>query len=652
MSPNPPVAMTERMSKAETAAEREPSGAAPAEADEAASAPARAYRVLARKYRPVTFAELIGQEAMVRTLTNAMASGRLAHAFILTGVRGVGKTSTARIIARALNCIGPDGTGGPTIEPCGVCEHCRAIIEDRHIDVIELDAASRTRVDEMREVIDGVHYKPVSARFKVYIIDEVHMLSRHAFNALLKTLEEPPEHVTFIFATTEIRKVPVTVLSRCQRFDLRRLHQEELAAYFAEIAGKEGVRIEERALAMIARAADGSVRDGLSLLDQAIAHAGTPGDEGPQVTAEAVRDMLGLADRAQTLDLFDQVMAGRIDEALALLAEMYRAGADPLVVLQDLLELTHWLTRLKIVKEAAESAAVSETERRRGREMAEKLAMADLARTWQMLLKGLGEVQQAPQPLVAVEMLLVRLAYAAELPSPAELVKEIVAAEGGAAPAPTSTADGGAQASAPAAPAAAERPPAAAPRPSPAAPQNGPMGAPRAALAPEPQEPEPEPEPAPQPDTAPQAQAEPEAEPAAQAPAPESFPDVVALFDERREPIIATHLRSDVHLVRFEPGRIEFRPGASAPADLASRLGARLSEWTGRRWVVSVSGEPGAPTLAEAAAADRVARHQEAALHPLVKRALELFPGAEITDVRRRPGATPAGRPGDEEETT
>ena len=390
--------------------------------DAPAPAPAPAdYRVLPRKYRPQSFAGLLGQEAMVRTLTNALTSGRLAHAFILTGVRGVGKTTTARIMARALNCVGPDGKGGPTPEPCGACQHCHAITEDRHLDVLEIDAASRTGVEDIREIIDGVRYAPVEARFKVYIIDEVHMLSRHAFNALLKTLEEPPPQVKFIFATTEPRKVPVTVLSRCQRFDLRRIDSGTLIEHLKEIAAKEEATVEAAALALIVRAADGSVRDGLSLLDQAIAHGtGT-------VTEHQVRAMLGLVDRARVLDLFEAVMSGQAPRALDLLGEDYAAGADPVTVLQDMLELTHWLTRLKVVPEAGDDITVPEEGRVRGREMAAKLSMPTLARTWQMLLKGLEETRRSLAPLGAAEMALLRLTYAADLPSPAELVRELEA---------------------------------------------------------------------------------------------------------------------------------------------------------------------------------------------------------------------------------
>jgi DNA polymerase-3 subunit gamma/tau len=572
-----------------------------------------AYRVLARKYRPVNFAQMIGQEAMVRTLTNAFASGRLAHAFMLTGVRGVGKTTTARIIARALNCIGPDGQGGPTAEPCGVCEHCVSIAEDRHIDVLELDAASRAGgVGDVRELIDGVRYAPVSARFKIYIIDEVHMMSVPAFNALLKTLEEPPAHVKFIFATTEIRKVPVTVLSRCQRFDLRRVDIELLTQHFAKVAAAEGAEIAPAALALIARAADGSVRDGLSLLDQAIARA-----EGPIEEAQ-VRDMLGLADRTRLFDLYDRLMQGDAKGALDLVADMYAAGADPAVLLQDLLELTHWLTRLKIVPQLAEAPGVPEVERTRGRDIAAKLSTAHLARCWQMLLKGLGEVQMAPSPLQAVEMVLIRLTHAADLPTPADLVRQL---------------QNGAPAAERSRPSAGERPSgvsaaASAPAPSLAASSPASMPAPREA-----------------PDrprayagggAVAAAQSQPAAAPP---PEPQTFADIVALVAERREAILQAHLLNNVHLVRFEPGRLEIRPAEHAPRDLANRLGALLSEWTGRRWVVTISGEPGEPTLGEQAAAAKARERAEVAAHPLVQAAMAAFPGATIAAVRDLGGA-------------
>jgi DNA polymerase-3 subunit gamma/tau len=556
------------------------------------------YRVLARKYRPTTFDQLIGQDAMVRTLTNAFASGRIAQAFMLTGVRGVGKTTTARIIARALNCAGPDGKGGPTATPCGQCDNCTAIAEDRHVDVLELDAASRTGVGEMRELLDGVRYRPVSARYKVYIIDEVHMLSTSAFNALLKTLEEPPAHVKFIFATTEIRKVPVTVLSRCQRFDLRRIDADTLVKLYTDVAKAEGVEIAPAALALIARAADGSARDGLSLLDQAIARA-----EGA-ITEADVRDMLGLADRTQLFDLYDLLMRGDAKGALDLMGVLYAAGADPAVVMQDLLELTHWLTRIKLVPQAAEAPGVPEAERVRGGAMAEKLTLAHLARVWQMLLKGLGEVQSAPLPLQAAEMVLIRLTHAVDLPTPADLVRQLQ--DGGGAP--------------PARPRAAS---AAAERPSPST--TALAVAPTVSSRSEPTD---------RPRAFAGGVAAAQAEPAALAPNPESFAAIVTLLGERREAILQAHLKNNVHLVRFEPGRIEFRPDEHAPRNLANRLGALLSEWTDRRWVVAISSEPGEPTLAQQESAADQRERAKVTAHPLVQAALAAFPGATIEAIR------------------
>jgi len=601
------------------------------------------YRVLARKYRPQTFAEMIGQEALVRTLRNAIASGRLAHAFMLTGVRGVGKTTTARILARALNCIGPDGQGGPTVSPCGVCEACRGIAEDRHPDVLEMDAASRTGVSDIRELIEGVRYRPVSARYKIYIIDEVHMLSTAAFNALLKTLEEPPSDVKFIFATTEIRKVPVTVLSRCQRFDLRRVELDVLSGHFAAIAQKEGIGIEDGALRLVARAADGSVRDGLSILDQAIALAGTDSGGGPgeaTVTEESVKGMLGLADRDQALDLFDAVMRGDPAAALDRLAGLHGVGADPVVIIQDLLELTHFLTRLKVAPEAVAASGLSDAELARGREISSRLGIAALARAWQGLLKGLQEVQTAPQPLQAAEMVLIRLAHMAELPPPAELIRQARDGGGGG---------GGGGMAQPAPPTPPPARPSAPPQASAPADAVGSSpggigddmppwvtesdgsssagsggGGPQALRQPAPQ---------------PAVQAEPAPAPL---PDPRSFAEVVALFRDNREVLLQTELEMKVQLVHFEPGRIEFHPGPGARQDLANQIGRYLSEWTGRRWVVSVSREPGQPTLAEQRHAAENERRDRASRHPLVLAVQDHFPGAAIADVRAlRPAEPP-----------
>ncbi len=578
------------------------------------------YRVLARKYRPMTFADMIGQEAMVRTLTNAMKSGRLAHAFVLTGVRGVGKTTTARIIARALNCIGPDGTGGPTVEPCGECEPCRTIAADRNVDVMEMDAASRTGVDDIREIIDGVRYAPVSARYKVYIIDEVHMLSKNAFNALLKTLEEPPPHVTFVFATTEIRKVPITVLSRCQRFDLRRIDAAVLAEYFADIAKMESVAIEADALALIARAADGSARDGLSLLDQAIAQDSAA--DGAAITAAQVRDMLGLADRTAIIDLFEALAKGEAPLALDRLAEMYRDGADPLVVVQDLLDFTHFLTRVKLVPDVAKEAGAAEAERVRGTALAQSLGMPALSRAWQMLLKGVGEVQSAPSPQAALEMVLIRLMHASGLPTPGEVIAKLEAGDhAGADTAPgngTATERGQTSARTPAAG------PTMAARPERSASEIGPAAT---AAAPA------------MPDPVAEASSEPPAAETVQAPA--DFRGLVALFEERGDPRVQANLYLNVELVHYEPGRLEFHARPEAPKTLASQVAEALGEWTGRRWVVSVSREPGEPSLSEQ---DRVAQDKalaEAAEHPTVRAVLDQFPGARIEAVHDLP-ETPA----------
>ena len=545
-----------------------------------------AYQVLARKYRPKTFSELIGQGVLVRTLTNAFKLNRLAHGFILTGVRGTGKTTTARIIARALNCVGPDGNGGPTAEPCGVCENCSAIAADRHVDVLEMDAASRTGVDDIRELIEGVRYRPTSARFKVYIIDEVHMLSSNAFNALLKTLEEPPDHVKFIFATTEIRKVPVTVLSRCQRFDLSRVDTETLSAHFVRIIENEGGKISATALHLIARAADGSVRDGLSLLDQVISQADGEISEGE------VRAMLGLADRTQTFDLLETILGGEVADALAQFDRQYRDGADPMAILEDMLEIVHWLTRIKVVPDAVYDSDVPEMERNRGVDMEARLKMPVLARAWQMLLKGLQEVRFAPSARQAAEMLLIRLAYTAMLPTPDDALKAMRQAEGTKSPTPTP----------------------------PGVQRTGTEDAVPSALEPLPNT---LPEAMPQTvsdDTLPQASCD-------------SYDDIVALAGQEREMVLKAHLENDVHVVEFEPGRLEFRPTETAPSDLAGRLTSFLNHQTERRWVVTVSQEAGGATISERRAAAQRDLENEAVEHPLVKSVLESFPGAKLATV-------------------
>jgi DNA polymerase III subunit gamma/tau len=573
----------------------------------AAPAPgASSYRVLARKYRPASFADLIGQDAMVRTISNAFETGRIPQAWILTGVRGVGKTTTARILARALNYELPDGSvTGPAINMPVLGLHCQAIIESRHVDVIEMDAASHNGVDDVRQINEAVRYSPVSARYKVYILDEVHMLSTAAFNALLKTLEEPPPHVKFVFATTEIRKVPITILSRCQRFDLRRVDAALLVKHLEGICAREQISVEPEALALIARAAEGSVRDALSLMDQAIAHA------AGAVRAEDVRQMLGLADRARVIDLFEALMRGDMAAALNELRDQYDSGADPAVVLTDLAEFTHFVTRVKIVPAVADDPSLAEVERTRGRAFAASLSMRVLSRAWQMLFKGLAEVKDAAKPLAAAEMVLVRIAYAADLPTPDELIRSLGRDETSAPAAPGG--NGGAAAA-----------------PAPSAPRyEAPRGAPRASLAPAQlmtaQVPDFVPQRAPQPSPA--------------APPPvlvQSFPDLIALAGEKRDLATKAALERDVRLVRFEDGRLEIALEPSACKTLVNDLSRKLNEWTSRRWMVVVSAEPGAPTLRAQSDAQRAELEQGVRADPLVQAVLARFPGAEIVGVRKR----------------
>ncbi|WP_411033888.1 DNA polymerase III subunit gamma/tau [Shinella sp. BYT-45] len=579
-----------------------------------------AYRVLARKYRPKDFSDLmVGQEPMVRTLTNAFETGRIAQAYMLTGVRGVGKTTTARILARALNYKTPE-IDKPTIDLRVPGEHCQAIMEGRHVDVIEMDAASHTGIDDIREIIEQVRYRPVSARYKVYIIDEVHMLSTQAFNGLLKTLEEPPEHVKFIFATTEIRKVPITVLSRCQRFDLRRIGASDLVGLFTTILGKEGVEAEPDALAMIARAAEGSARDGLSLLDQAIAHG------GGRVEVDAVRSMLGLADRARIVDLFEHIVKGDASAALAEFAAQYEAGASPPVVLTDLADFTHLVTRMKYVPDAAGDQSLSEIERVRGVEFAGSIAVTVLSRMWQMLLKGIPETEASSRPAGAAEMVIIRLAHAANLPSPEEAVRrlaELSSGEGGVngGRMPQAYGGNGGQPTAQASVSAVSRQPDA-----PA--QRAQSGGTVTMLRPVPQA-----EPAPQPVG--RIEAAPAEQPAAAPKVPvKSISDVADLCTKNRDIRLRALVRAFVRPVSIEPGRLEISLAQDAPKSLVTDLQNRLQEWTGARWMVILSREAGGPTLAEAETMAQEARVADARQDPDVAAILQRFPGARITDVR------------------
>jgi len=549
------------------------------------------YQVLARKYRPETFVDLVGQSAMVRTLKNAFAADRIAQAFMMTGIRGTGKTTTARIIAKGINCVGPDGNGTPTTEPCGVCEHCVSIMAGQHVDVVEMDGASQTKIDDIRSnILDSVHYVPASARYKIYIIDEVHMLSTSAFNALLKTLEEPPAHVKFIFATTEIRKVPVTVLSRCQRFDLRRIEPEDMIGMLKRIADGENAQIAEDALALITRAAEGSARDATSLLDQAISHG------AGETTADQVRAMLGLADRGRVMDLFDMIMKGDAAGALTELGEQYADGADPMAVLRDLAELTHWISVIKITPDAADDPTIGPDERTRGVAMAGALPMRAMTRMWQMLLKAIEEVAAAPNAMMAAEMAVIRLTHVADLPSPEDLVRKL---QDTSPPAPNA----------------------------PNAPSGGGGGGPTAQTVT-------------QMPTARMSMAGGSTQPAQAVVSEDAlarfgrFEDVVSLIRTHRDVKLLVDVEGGVRLVNYAPGRIEFQPAPNAPADLSQRLGAKLSAWTGARWAVSLVNEEGAPTIAEVRDAEDMEMQSQAAEHPLVKAVFESFPDAKIINIR------------------
>ena len=548
------------------------------------------YKVLARKYRPETFKDLVGQAAMVQTLKNAFEADRIAQAFILTGIRGTGKTTTARIIAKGLNCIGLDQKGGPTVEPCGKCSNCTAIIEGNHVDVLEMDAASRTGVDDIREIIESIYYKASSGRFKVYIIDEVHMLSNNAFNALLKTLEEPPKHVKFIFATTEIRKVPVTVLSRCQRFDLRRIEPEEMIALLQRIAKSEGVNVSEDAFRMITRASEGSARDATSLLDQAISHGGGGSD------AKHVRDMLGIADRGRVLDLFKMIMQGDAAAALTELSSQYSDGADPIVVLKDLAEITHWISVSKITPDMNEDPTITPDERTRGIELSKTLSMRALTRMWQMLVKSLGEITIAPSPIMAAEMIIIRLTHAADLPPTDELIKTIESKlrpdrnekkiENPQKPLDTSSANNELA----------------------KAKHNNYSNLKIATAVDE-----------------------------------EvgifnyiKFDHVLELIKQKRDAKLLIDIESGLRLVSYRPGYIEFTPTDLAPANLAQRLSNRLKEWTGIRWAVSVVQDGEAQTIVEKKKRIAIELETEAYAHPLVKEALVQFPTARIVNVISR----------------
>ena len=548
------------------------------------------YQVLARKYRPETFSDLIGQEAMVRTLKNAFDADRIAQAFMMTGIRGVGKTTTARIIAKGMNCIGLEGNTGPTTSPCGQCEHCVAISEGRHVDVLEMDAASRTGVDDIREIIDSVHYRAASARFKIYIIDEVHMLSNNAFNALLKTLEEPPEHVKFIFATTEIRKVPVTVLSRCQRFDLRRIEPEEMIKMLQNLAKLENASISNEALALITRASEGSARDAQSLLDQAISHG------AGETSVDQVRAMLGLADRGRVLDLFEFIMRGQAKEALNELGSQYSDGADPIGIIRDLAEVTHWVSIIKITPDAADDPTVSPDEKTRGQAFSQSLSMRILTRTWQLLLKALEEISSAPNPMMAAEMAVIRITHVSDLPSPEELVKKLTSTHSESEGVKKGNSDG-----------SVSNTNSSNFKPTQQTETRPIKNEGNTALALDTETLD------------------------LQYPTFESVLEIIRKFRDMK---LLIDVENSVRLSSYVPGRIEFTPTENAPKDLAQRLGQLLQNWTGFRWAITVVGNCSGETIQEQRNAKDATLKREAKLHPFVKTVFDNFPKASIVEIK------------------
>ena len=548
------------------------------------------YQVLARKYRPETFSDLIGQEAMVRTLKNAFDADRIAQAFMMTGIRGVGKTTTARIIAKGMNCIGLEGNTGPTTSPCGQCEHCVAISEGRHVDVLEMDAASRTGVDDIREIIDSVHYRAASARFKIYIIDEVHMLSNNAFNALLKTLEEPPEHVKFIFATTEIRKVPVTVLSRCQRFDLRRIEPEEMIKMLQNLAKLENASISNEALALITRASEGSARDAQSLLDQAISHG------AGETSVDQVRAMLGLADRGRVLDLFEFIMRGQAKEALNELGSQYSDGADPIGIIRDLAEVTHWVSIIKITPNAADDPTVSPDEKTRGQAFSQSLSMRILTRTWQLLLKALEEISSAPNPMMAAEMAVIRITHVSDLPSPEELVKKLTSTHSESEGVKKGNSEG-----------SVSNTTSSNFKPTQQTETRPIKNEGNTALALDTETLD------------------------LQYPTFESVLEIIRKFRDMK---LLIDVENSVRLSSYVPGRIEFTPTENAPKDLAQRLGQLLQNWTGFRWAITVVGNCSGETIQEQRNAKDATLKREAKLHPFVKTVFDNFPKASIIEIK------------------